>query len=244
MNTSIDDFVCPCCRDYALNPIFECKNGHIICQKCKPKLKSCPICRERYEGDIRNSRLELLALHFKFPCSNECYDCPVKLSPWEKQSHESTCEFIQFQCPLHQSKCSWVSRTTLMARHLIQTHQAEFYSANFATYSIKNAYSTNTPPILIEWSNKHFLITIESFISVFRALKFLIVPQIIGSQKKASKYILATSIHNNMTTKRVMMPFKSLNNVDITSNLIVDFNCDELDLSGPFHFYFCIRKIS
>ena len=43
-------------------PIFQCRNGHIVCKDCHPKLESCLICREANLYDtpmaIRNLKLE------------------------------------------------------------------------------------------------------------------------------------------------------------------------------------------
>jgi len=37
---------CPVCLDIPRSaPIFSCRNGHLICAKCQPKLECCPICR-------------------------------------------------------------------------------------------------------------------------------------------------------------------------------------------------------
>ncbi len=37
---------CPVCLDFPRSaPIFSCRNGHLICAKCQPKLDCCPICR-------------------------------------------------------------------------------------------------------------------------------------------------------------------------------------------------------
>ena len=28
------------------NPIFQCRNGHLYCKECHPKLLECPLCRQ------------------------------------------------------------------------------------------------------------------------------------------------------------------------------------------------------
>ena len=28
------------------NPIFQCRNGHLYCKECHPKLHECPLCRQ------------------------------------------------------------------------------------------------------------------------------------------------------------------------------------------------------
>ena len=37
---------CPVCLNIPdTTPVFQCKNGHIICSGCRAKLNICPVCR-------------------------------------------------------------------------------------------------------------------------------------------------------------------------------------------------------
>ncbi|KAH7949045.1 hypothetical protein HPB49_004482 [Dermacentor silvarum] len=45
-------FECPVCRDYALPPIQQCENGHLVCSSCKTKTPRCPICRRPRGGNL------------------------------------------------------------------------------------------------------------------------------------------------------------------------------------------------
>ena len=41
-----EDLECPVCRDVPKSlPIYQCLQGHIICNSCYPKLNNCPVCR-------------------------------------------------------------------------------------------------------------------------------------------------------------------------------------------------------
>ncbi len=54
----IDLMECPVCMDFPRSaPIFSCRNGHLICAKCQPKVVCCPICRSPDVG-CRNSFAE------------------------------------------------------------------------------------------------------------------------------------------------------------------------------------------
>ena len=45
---------CPVCMNVAKPPIYQCEEGHIICQQCKPNLENCPSCNKKYsEPTIR-----------------------------------------------------------------------------------------------------------------------------------------------------------------------------------------------
>ena len=56
---------CPICFETIDSvPIYQCRNGHVVCKNCHPKLKTCPICRvdiikkSKCDGPIRNRKLE------------------------------------------------------------------------------------------------------------------------------------------------------------------------------------------
>ena len=49
---------CPVCFEVTrTGPVFNCRNGHLICSACKPKVKSCPVCRSA-DLDCRNVFIE------------------------------------------------------------------------------------------------------------------------------------------------------------------------------------------
>ena len=50
---------CPVCFETMDSvPIPQCRNGHVVCKDCHPKLENCPICRELCDGPIQNLILE------------------------------------------------------------------------------------------------------------------------------------------------------------------------------------------
>jgi len=58
---------CPVCLEEMRPPkkIFQCSNGHVICEHCKnnPEVRSCPTCRVKFRGNnvVRNIVAEKLA---------------------------------------------------------------------------------------------------------------------------------------------------------------------------------------
>ena len=70
MNIFLDeDLDCICCfEELGLNGahIYQCSKGHVICPKCRQKLKCCPQCREDYGLiGIRNLILESIIVKLK-----------------------------------------------------------------------------------------------------------------------------------------------------------------------------------
>ena len=56
---------CPVCFETASAPIFMCQQMHLICSRCRPKLKTCPVCRERYRENKRHRYAEMMAEELK-----------------------------------------------------------------------------------------------------------------------------------------------------------------------------------
>ena len=47
---------CPVCFEIADIPIFRCTKEHLICPKCRPRVRDCPVCRETYRGPPERHR--------------------------------------------------------------------------------------------------------------------------------------------------------------------------------------------
>jgi hypothetical protein len=67
---------CPICFETIDSvPIYQCRNGHVVCKNCHPKLKTCPICRvdiikkSKCDGPIRNLKLEEMVERLQFSVS-------------------------------------------------------------------------------------------------------------------------------------------------------------------------------
>ncbi|XP_066572422.1 E3 ubiquitin-protein ligase SIAH1A [Amia ocellicauda] len=60
-------FVCPVCFEHVQPPILQCRAGHLLCNECRPRVSSCPCCREPLTPDSRNVAMETLATMVPFP---------------------------------------------------------------------------------------------------------------------------------------------------------------------------------
>jgi len=50
------DLECPVCFESADVPIFMCAEMHLICNRCRPKVRECPECRLPYTGAAKRHR--------------------------------------------------------------------------------------------------------------------------------------------------------------------------------------------
>ena len=247
MSSTIEDFVCLCCTDYALSPIFQCTNSHIICDKCKSKLKNCPMCRVKYGAAIRNYKLEEAARKLKFPCSNKYYGCEEMLGPLEKQNHEQSCGFMEFRCPLYHDtldQCCCISKMDAIADHLFQRHLVHAFPTNELEFHLSNLLSQGkyASPFLMECYGGQFVVFFEPLLSTHGDVRFFRLAKMIGFQAEAEKYELTIKIKNGYTIEDSKMNFESITNSEVPENSFTHFDSGELDISQPFSFYFLVTK--
>ena len=76
---------CPVCSRLSLPPLMACRNGHVTCNACRPKVTSCPICREA-EIDSRNMLLEKAFAYLTIPCEYAPHGCQVEIPYRDKES--------------------------------------------------------------------------------------------------------------------------------------------------------------
>jgi len=81
------DFECPVCYEVMSPPsrIFQCSNGHLICEECKQRqeIRSCPTCRVPLGPSslLRNIPLEKLAKTYFERCPNSPISSSRLLAP-------------------------------------------------------------------------------------------------------------------------------------------------------------------
>eukprot|EP01066_Platyproteum_vivax_P007919 Platyproteum_vivax@DN3217_c0_g1_i1.p1 len=121
---------CSVCCDYMQIPIYQCKEGHTLCNDCKAKIRSCPTCRSE-DVDIRCRVLERMAesLH-EVNCRFASYGCSSRLKYTEKNEHELKCIHRPFEC-LHVSDgCSFEGSADELVSHLVYVHHYRQYRTN------------------------------------------------------------------------------------------------------------------
>ncbi|CAA7032668.1 unnamed protein product [Microthlaspi erraticum] len=96
----LDRLDCPICSKPFTVPIFQCDNGHVICDSCRPKVIKCPFCALPM-GNNRCRGMESILESVTVPCRNADLGC-TKYVPYgrEKSNHEKEhCKFSLCSCP-------------------------------------------------------------------------------------------------------------------------------------------------
>lgn len=88
------EFKCPICMTCYMSNIFQCINGHSICDNCVDIVPNgeCPQCRVSYEmGKIRNRSLEAVRNQMPFPCRFSGLGCKEQVSFQQMKAHARFC---------------------------------------------------------------------------------------------------------------------------------------------------------
>eukprot|EP01083_Nonionella_stella_P079867 219256_1 len=122
----LDALQCPICMHTYHGMIFQCSEGHAICQSCKDSLnepKLCPSCRSPL-GSCRNRALEAVVSAVKMPCENAIRGCTEVMSPDSLSDHQTECEFALYKCP-HPTQadgCKWRGELSEVVNHIMERH--------------------------------------------------------------------------------------------------------------------------
>lgn len=127
----IESLTCPVCFDMMESPIYQCRNGHTLCNVCYKQVSDCPECRIRLDkhDPIRTLALERLIEqnHIKYPCKNQDAGCKGKLAPGEtRKKHHKDCGFRSVKCFI--SGCAKTVKLGDLMHHMRQEHEEDIGS--------------------------------------------------------------------------------------------------------------------
>ena len=99
--------------------VLQCRNGHIICTICKPKLVSCPICRST-ETDNRSLFVEEFIKRNLQHKPNKCRHDPcvvnLRMHDGDLAGHEAFCIYREGNCL--NNLCHWHGNLNNLISHI------------------------------------------------------------------------------------------------------------------------------
>lgn len=114
---------CPVCLDLPrTGPIYNCKNGHLVCKNCYLSMddNKCPTCRDKglmksvFAGRIADLVLKDVSMF----CQFSAYGCKKEGKMIVLTSHEERCAYRDVYCPAkHRGVCFWQGSLNKMAQH-------------------------------------------------------------------------------------------------------------------------------
>jgi E3 ubiquitin-protein ligase SIAH1 len=114
---------CPICLEIMCGSIFQCMNGHAVCESCQGVVqKNCPTCREPFPAKKnRNLALEQLAANVLVPCAHSAGGCKCKFECESSMDlHKGECPFRPMPCV--RKNCEWKGPIHRLADHLVDQH--------------------------------------------------------------------------------------------------------------------------
>jgi hypothetical protein len=120
---------CPVCQSTPRSGhIYQCPNGHIVCQKCLDglhKKEECPTCRAAFKGPQRNLVAERMVekLDLVFPCVHADRGCRVESKRSKIEAHEASCEERPIQCL--DEDCKTVVSFRQLIDHMSSKHHVQ-----------------------------------------------------------------------------------------------------------------------
>ena len=99
--------------------IYQCNNGHLLCEDCNKKLTSCPCCRDPL-SNVRSLVAEKLLDMIPTRCKFKEYGCNVILPRTDLQTHSKDCQYRTIICP--NGDCNQMVCLTQLAEHFKNCH--------------------------------------------------------------------------------------------------------------------------
>lgn len=115
---------CPICTCTMRGRIYQCQEGHTICEKCIKKIDRCPYCRSR-KLSARNRALEALASELSVSCAYHVKGCRFKAESSEIGLHEQKCVYRPIKCPF---RCGHQCTKERLVDHLVKYHKGKIGS--------------------------------------------------------------------------------------------------------------------
>ena len=210
------DLECPCCFKIPnFPPLWQCKNGHLVCDDCKNCLGrmhlamvQCPTCRILV-GDVWARNLIAEKLIKSLPNYCDIFDCGEEIPGGRKEfeKHQNSCKFRLVTCPGRE--CNQKINISKLIEHMKKNHTVQLITKentkNFTKGSNKyfkdeikirpevlvDDYDATMDPLLLNFDGYDFLFYVWRD-SRRKMLHFW--TYIVGSKDEAEKYYSFISI--------------------------------------------------
>lgn len=157
---------CPVCLGYFHANIYQCDQGHSICDDCKTKLTSCPVCRGSIQT-TRNFVLENYIADHKnmmYPCKYYKSGCSVFTKPSEIENHEESCDYAPLECPVGKEEdCEEKFTKAQIMNHVDDYHNGYVLKTDKVNITFPNGVASS--PFcrvdLIKFSNRLFKVSFK-----------------------------------------------------------------------------------
>ena len=133
-----DALECIVCLDVPKDdPVYQCNNGHILCNFCHQNVTNCPVCRVKL-GRLRNLAVEKVLSKYPRPCEFNNDGCNIKLTKEALDAHKDVCEYKPVEC-IH-PVCKELIPMTRVTAHMREEHDVVKADRYIIQYDYMNTY--------------------------------------------------------------------------------------------------------
>ena len=156
-----DALECIVCLDVPkTDPVYQCDNGHILCNSCHANVTDCPMCRVKL-GTSRNLAVERVLSKFPRACEYDTHGCKVKMIKGALETHQNSCKYKPVRCL--SAVCKELIPMVEMPNHMNDIHKV--FKAN--TYSIHYENMSKYMKSNVQFNPAHFSFDEKDFFSFF-----------------------------------------------------------------------------
>ena len=192
---------CKICLGSLYGKIWQCQNGHVICERCDEKIgnKPCPTCRNA-SIKSRNIALENIVKDINIACPYKDYGCKHECSMGDMQSHAVSCTLRECKCPIN--GCNVLLDTPMsLVEHINKSHSQVH---TIKSDSVVRSYIVPVDQIteMLVWTPTIIEAQNRKFIAFFRKTfnNFMCSVYEIRDRKTESNYVCTIKIANRHNT--------------------------------------------
>lgn len=158
-----NDFACSVCYEEIYSAVFQCREGHILCEACLymlTKPRKCPTCRCPFPPVVARCRpIEAVVARLELDCK---YGCGFKSTSTSVAKHLASCALRAFACELCQpSGQDTKVNLSLLSEHYYHHHATHFtrgYGVSFKGFSLADWDALRSYPLRVHQLEDQFLI--------------------------------------------------------------------------------------
>jgi E3 ubiquitin-protein ligase SIAH1 len=155
-------------------------------------------------GNIRNLAAEKIASSVMLPCNYTATGCAASLLLTERKTHEETCAFRPYYCPLPNTSCNWQGSLEEVVPHLVTYHEL----VTCLQHEDHNFFiSVTDEPRKVVWVfllwcfDHHFILAIRRIQTYNVCQHFYFTLQLIGTAKQAENFVYELNVRGQRSYK-------------------------------------------
>ena len=194
-----DQVTCTTCLGLPINNVFQCGNGHLLCDHCLDQLEvkarkghealKCPTCQEKLPTDrqkmTRGRLAESILKLLPRPCPHEGCQVEMEEGPL-RADHIAGCKWKPMACVKLDCK------TPVPSCQLLNHYKSEhLYLVNFNNFEGTLSLTTRNFDMESTWNETHLMVSGENFFSCCRrdsAGKWFIWIRMVGTKEEAADF--------------------------------------------------------